>query len=146
MTYTMGSQTQFEVAIPVTGNGLPEMAPLYAVTTIGQNTYEDSCFGGPCTHVIYNMDYADTVTTCISYTLTDATAGTVDTLFCCFNQVWDPVSGFWSNIGMNTAGIEELTTNSTIDNRIFDIYGRELKTAPIGQMYIQNRKKYIVFE
>ena len=32
MTYTIGSQYQLEIAIPVTGNSLPMMAPLYAVT------------------------------------------------------------------------------------------------------------------
>jgi hypothetical protein len=29
------------------------------------------------------------------------------------------------------------------DYRIFDVLGRELIEAPIGEMYIQNRKKYI---
>jgi hypothetical protein len=43
----------------------------------------------------------------------------------------------------NPTGIEELTNNEIIDNKIYDVFGRELLTAPIGQMYIQNRKKYI---
>jgi len=42
-----------------------------------------------------------------------------------------------------TVGIEELTPTMIGDNKIYDVYGRELITAPIGQMYIQNRKKYI---
>ena len=33
-----------------------------------------------------------------------------------------------------------------MDNRMYDLLGRELKEAPIGQMYIQNRKKYIKLE
>jgi hypothetical protein len=53
---------------------------------------EDSCFSGPCTHMVYNYNpngtYYDTLTTCISYTLTD-TVGYVDTLMCCFSQYWD---------------------------------------------------------
>ena len=54
MTYTTGSQYQLEVAIPVTGNSLPTMAPLYAVTYGGQTMLgQDSCFSGPCTHTIY---------------------------------------------------------------------------------------------
>ena len=93
MTYTTGSQYQLEIAIPVTGNSLPTMAPLYAVTYgDGNMLAEDSCFSGPCTHMVYNYNpngtYYDTLTTCISYTLTD-TVGYVDTLMCCFSQYWD---------------------------------------------------------
>ena len=57
MTYTTGSQYQLEVAIPVTGNSLPTMAPLYAVTYGGQTMLgQDSCFSGPCTHLVYNYN------------------------------------------------------------------------------------------
>jgi len=100
MTYTIGSQMQLEVAIPVTGNSLPYMAPLYAVTYGNGNMLaEDSCFSGPCTHMIYNYNpngtYYDTLTTCISYTVTD-TMGYVDTLMCCFDQYWD--GQFWQKL------------------------------------------------
>jgi hypothetical protein len=93
MTYTTGSQYQLEIAIPVTGNSLPTMAPLYAVTYgDGNMLAEDSCFSGPCTHMVYNYNpngtYYDTLTTCITYTLTD-TVGYVDTLMCCFSQYWN---------------------------------------------------------
>lgn len=43
----------------------------------------------------------------------------------------------------NTVSIEELIIERFNDNKIYDVYGRELPTAPIGQIYIQNRKKYI---
>ena len=102
MTYTIGSQYQLEIAIPVTGNSLPTMAPLYAVTYgDGNMLAEDSCFSGPCTHMIYNYNpngtYYDTLTTCISYTVTD-TMGYVDTLMCCFEQYWD--GQFWQKLSM----------------------------------------------
>ena len=102
MTYTTGSQMQLEVAIPVTGNNLPTMVPLYAVTYGNGNMLaEDSCFSGPCTHMIYNYNpngtYYDTLTTCISYTVTD-TMGYVDTLMCCFEQYWD--GQFWQKVLM----------------------------------------------
>ena len=147
MTYTIGSQYQLEIAFPITGNSLPVMAPLYAITYGGQTTLgEDSCFSQPCNHIVYNynpttgMPY-DTITTCLSYTLTD-TLGYVDTLNCCFNQVWDGQA--WMRMSMGgTVGIEELTPTMIGYNKIYDVYGRELLTAPIGQMYIQNRKKYI---
>jgi hypothetical protein len=149
MTYTTGSQYQLEIAIPQTGNSLPTMAPLYAVTYGGQTVLgQDSCFAGPCTHTVFNynpttgMPY-DTITTCISYTLTDS-LGYVDTLNCCFNQVWDGQA--WMRMTMGTVGIEELNPTMIGDNKIYDVYGRELLTAPIGQMYIQNRKVYFIVE
>ena len=102
MTYTTGSQMQLEVVIPVTGNNLPFMAPLYAVTYgDGNMLSEDSCFSGPCTHMIYNYNpngtYYDTLTTCISYTVTD-TMGYIDTLMCCFEQYWN--GQFWQKVLM----------------------------------------------
>ena len=102
MTYTIGSQMQLEVAIPVTGTFGPTMAPLYAVTYGNGNMLaEDSCFNGPCTHMIYNYNpngtYYDTLETCISYTVTD-TMGYVDTLMCCFEQYWD--GQFWQKVLM----------------------------------------------
>ena len=148
MTYTTGSQYQFEIAVPVTGNSLPFMAPIYAVTYGGQTMLgEDSCFSQPCNHIVYNynpttgMPY-DTITTCLSYTLTD-TLGYVDTMTCCFNQAWDGQAWMrMANIGVPTS-ISELEITKLNDNKMYDVFGRELLTAPIGQMYIQNRKKYI---
>ena len=62
----------------------------------------------------------------------------------CDSLVYDGWSTSWMLMNMgNPTGIEELTTNEIIDNKIYDVFGRELLTAPIGQMYIQNRKKYI---
>lgn len=43
----------------------------------------------------------------------------------------------------NPTGLEELMKNEGVNNKMYDVFGRELLTAPIGQMYIQNRKKYI---
>ena len=144
MTYTMGSQYQLEVAIPVTGNSLPTMAPLYAVTYGGQTMLgQDSCFSGPCTHLVYNynpttgMPY-DTITTCISYTLTDS-LGYVDTMNCCFNQVWNGQA--WMLMSNTPVGINEITSK-LINNKMYDLYGREI-FKPKG-IYIQNRKvKYV---
>ena len=83
-TYTIGNQSQFEVVIPTTGNGIINAVPLYALTTVGTNTFEDSCFCGPCTHTINNIILQDTITTCISYI-----ENGVDTFICCFEQYWD---------------------------------------------------------
>ena len=120
------------------------MAPIYAVTYgDGNMLAEDSCFSGPCTHIVLNYNpngtYYDTLMTCISYTVTD-TMGYVDTLMCCFEQYWD--GQVWMLMS-NTVGIEELATQLVNDNKIYDLMGRELKSAPNGVMYIRNRKLVI---
>ena len=141
-TYTTGSQYQLEIAIAQTGNSLPTMAPIYAVTYGNQDMLgEDSCFSGPCNHLVYNYNMStgvpyDTITTCISYTVTDSLG--VDTMSCCFNQVWDGQT--WVLMSMSV-GINEIT-NKLINNKMYDLYGREI-LKPKG-IYIQNRKvKYV---
>ena len=152
MTYTIGSQYQLEIAIPITGNSLPMMAPLYAVTYGGQTMMgEDSCFSNACTHIVYNynpltgMPY-DTITTCISYTLTD-TLGYVDTMSCCFNQVWDGQAWMrMANMGTPTAILEyecQLGCSCCRSNIAYDMLGRELTEIPVGTMYIRNQKLYM---
>ena len=121
MTYTIGSQYQLEIAIPVTGNSLPTMAPLYAVTYGGQTMLgQDSCFSGPCTHLVYNYNpngtYYDTLTTCISYTLTD-TMGYVDTLMCCFEQYWD--GQFWQKVLMQQQNFSCDSISYFVDQGIY---------------------------
>jgi hypothetical protein len=152
MTYTIGSQYQLEIAIPQTGNSLPVMAPLYAVTYGGQTTLgQDSCFSQPCNHTVYNynpttgMPY-DTITTCLSYTLTDS-LGYVDTMSCCFNQVWDGQAWLrMSNMGTPTGlpgfVIEEEGVRWW-NNVMYDMMGREITEAPIGTMYIRGGKLYM---
>jgi hypothetical protein len=44
-----------------------------------------------------------------------------------------------------TAGIEEFKRSIIMDNKIYDMFGRELKEVPIGEIYIRNRKKFIKF-
>jgi len=153
-TYTAGSQYQLEIAFPVTGNSLPFMAPIYAVTYGGQDMLgEDSCFNSlfACNHVVYNYNMStgmpyDTITTCVSYTVTD-TMGYVDTMNCCFNQVWDGQAWMrMSNIGIPTAILEyecQMGCSCCRSNKIYDMLGKELTEIPRGKMYIRNQKLYI---
>jgi hypothetical protein len=41
------------------------------------------------------------------------------------------------------AGITELSSKESDDDRIFDLMGRELVEVPLGAMYIKNRKLYV---
>ena len=56
--------------------------------------------------------------------------------------LWGSWTFVYNNTGV-TLGIDELEINQLYDNKIYDMLGRELKEAPIGQPYIQNRKKRV---
>ena len=58
------------------------------------------------------------------------------------NTPWGSWTFVHNNPGL-TLGIDELGINPVYDNKIYDMLGRELKVAPIGQSYIQNGKKRI---
>jgi len=63
-----------------------------------------------------------------------------------FTGRWEFVNG---NVGVDqnsTLDIEELLPTIIADKRIYDVLGRVLKEAPIGQIYIQNKKKYLKFK
>jgi len=63
----------------------------------------------------------------------------------CDSLVYDFNLFTWVVMLRNTpTSISELS-NKIADNKMYDLFGRELLEAPIGKMYIQNRKKYINF-
>ena len=63
----------------------------------------------------------------------------------CDSLVYDGNSYSWVLLNMgNPTGLTELKANNIIDGRIYDLLGRELAEAPVGQMYIRNRKIYII--
>ena len=63
----------------------------------------------------------------------------------CDSVIYDFNLFEWVVLLRNTpTSINELS-NKIADNKMYDLFGRELLEAPIGKMYIQNRKKYINF-
>ncbi|MBO73905.1 MAG: hypothetical protein CMD33_01380 [Flavobacteriales bacterium] len=144
--YTVGTQYEIEVAAPTTGNGLPLMAPVFISTFAGDVILaEDSCFAGPCTHLVSNAMGADTIITCIDYLVYGATMCVMDTPTCCVTQAWDEESQSWQ-IAETASGIAVEPAHDVVlypvptsgqlnirgqfdDLRIFDVFGRLVLTA-----------------
>jgi hypothetical protein len=64
------------------------------------------------------------------------------------NFVESQSSNRWIRLNTNlddciSAGITELSSKESNDDRIFDLMGRELVDVPLGTMYIKNRKLYV---
>ena len=144
--YTVGTQFEIEVAAPTTGNGLAPMAPIFISTSAGDLVLaEDSCFTGPCTHLVSNAMGADTITTCIDYVVYGAEMCIMDTPTCCVTQAWDEESQSWQ-IAETASSIEVETARDVVlypvptrgqlnikgeveAVRIFDVFGRLVLTA-----------------
>ena len=60
----------------------------------------------------------------------------------CDSLIYGPSGWMMMNMG-NPLAITELETNSILDNKMYDMLGRELFYIPTGTMYIQNRKLHI---
>ena len=129
--YTIGTQSEPNVVFGVTGNTLPNMAPEYVYTPIGQNTSSDSCFGQPCTHIVSNTSNEDTITTYLTYTLTDS-VGTVKDLTCSLTQYWNGTNWLW--VSESSLDIEdiELATASLYPNPSNGLFTIKVDQEHIG--------------
>ena len=132
--YTIGTQSEPNVVFGVTGNTLPNMAPEYVYTPIGQNTSSDSCFGQPCTHIVSNTSNEDTITTYLTYTLTDS-VGTVKDLTCSLTQYWNGTNWLW--VSESSLDIEdiELATASLYPNPSNGLFTIQADQEHIGSSY-----------
>tara|TARA_B100000780_G_scaffold261915_1_gene214674 strand:+ start:513 stop:1148 length:636 start_codon:yes stop_codon:yes gene_type:complete len=132
--YTIGTQSEPEVVFGVTGNGLPNMAPQYVFTTLGQTTFTDSCFGQPCSHKISNTLNEDTITTYLTYTLTDS-VGAVSDLTCSLTQYWNGANWQWAS--ESSLGIEDIqpATASVYPNPSNGLFTIQVGQEDIGSFY-----------
>ena len=62
----------------------------------------------------------------------------------CDSMVYDGFSYSWVLMNMgNPTAIKEIILEINNDGKMYDLLGREVTEAQIGQMYIRNNKKYI---
>ena len=84
----------------------------------------------------------DTIKVCYDVFLYESNL--VETCSICDSLVFDQNTYSWVLFSMgNPVGIEELMKNEGINNKIYDMLGRELTEIPLGEMYIRNRKLII---
>ena len=61
----------------------------------------------------------------------------------CDDLVYNPNTYQWEKITAQPLTVMELQSDVINDNKVYDLLGREIFEAPIGTVYIKNRKKYI---
>ena len=117
-----GTQSQFTIEI----NGVNTFVDYWVTTSSDSVVFQEDSMS--MYQMIYNSQY-DTLTTCITHS-----ANT-----CCVTWVWNGTS--WARM-MSTTSIEEVNTTKLINNKMYDLHGREI-LKPKG-LYIQkNQIKYV---
>ena len=99
------------------------------------------CFADTNQSATFNQfTITDTLKVCLTYMLEMNNAWY--TCMQCDSLIYGPSGWMMMNMG-NPLTIEELVIEKINDNRMYDLFGRELFTIPTGVMYIRNQKKYI---
>ena len=84
---------------------------------------------------------SDTLKVCL-VTVIDYMGMTYSCMSQCDSLVFGPNGWMLMHMG-NPLAINELQLNTINNSKMYDILGRELNEAPVGTMYIRNRKLYI---
>jgi|TARA_R100000081_G_C4681293_1_gene97629 hypothetical protein len=116
-----GAQTQFQIEV----NGLNTFIVYWVTTSSDSVVFQEDSMS--IYQTVYNQLY-DTLTTCITY-------GISTTNTCCVTWIWDGTS--WAKMMLIT-NIEEVNTTKLINNKMYDLYGREI-LKPKG-LYIKNNQ------
>ena len=90
-----------------------------------------------------NVLTTDTLKVC--YDIMIYEAGIMEVCTRCDSLVFDQNTYTWLlyNSQGNSTSIAEIVNNALMDNKIYDLMGKELMTAPKGVMYIRNRRLVI---
>ena len=102
---------------------------------------DTSCFADTNQIATFNQfTTTDTLKVCLATIL--MTNNIIYTCTQCDSLIYGPAGWMMMNMG-NPSSITELENNPILDNKMYDMLGRELFYIPTGTMYIQNRKLYI---
>ena len=104
-----GAQTQFQVEI----NGVNTFIDYWVTTSSDSVIFQEDSMS--MYHTVYNQLY-DTLTTCITYGM-----GATNT--CCVTWIWNGTS--WAKMMLATS-VENINTIKLINNKIYDLFGREI--------------------
>ena len=121
------------------------MSPVDSVAVIWSVCDDQICYSGTCmTGYFPYVNMSDTVKVCISteFYYVPAFNQIIEYCYTC-DSIFHNGNDLVSIYDSNTVGIEELILDQLNDNKKYDMMGRELLEPVSGQMYIQNRKKYI---
>ena len=119
----------------------------------GNVIFQETTIDNAFCNFSHNFPISDTMNVMVYLTNDNAILPDGNSIHCMFEDqiYWETGAntpwGSWTFVNNNTGttvGIDELEINPEFDYKIYDMLGRELKEAPIGQPYIQNGKKRVI--
>ena len=140
--WTQYPVTGLSITLDTTG---ATMSPVDSIAVSWSVCDNQTCYPGTgMTDYFPSVNMQDTLSVCISteFYYVPGFNQIIEYCYTC-DSIFHNGNDWVSINNSNTVGIEELILDQLNDNKIYDLLGRELLEAPIGKMYIQNRKKYI---
>ena len=146
LSWTQYPVMGLSITLDTTGAGTSSYG-VDSVEVIWTACNSTQCYSAPIGMTGYfpQVSLSDTLKVCFDVWFYSTTfQGTVFYEFCsqCDSIIHDGTSWVLFSVS-NTVGIEELMKNEGVNNKIYDILGRELLGIPKGSMYIRNNKLYI---
>ena len=124
----------------VQGDSINQIPGTVSWTWLVCNT--NLCFSDTGITAIFNqVTTSDTLKVC--YDLFISINGWMYTCTSCDSLVYDPNQYNWVPMMANPLAIKEIKNNYILDNKMYDLFGREIFEVPFGKMYIRNNKKCI---
>ena len=137
ISYTTASTINFPLIVSGSIHNIPG-----TVTWNWQVCNSNMCYSGSGINAGFGqVSLTDTLKVC--YDVTIDISGFTYTCTGCDSLVYNPNSYQWEPMAPQPLGVMELESNTTDDNRMYDLLGREIFEVPIGTVYIKNRKKHI---
>ena len=140
--WTQYPVTGLSITLDTTG---ATMSPIDSIAVIWSVCDNQICYPGTgMTDYFPSVNMQDTLSVCISteFYYVPQFNQIIEYCYTC-DSIFHNGNDWVSINDSNVVGIEELILNQLNDNKMYDLLGRELLEVPNGQLYIQNRKKYI---
>ena len=140
ITYNIDPSQGFNISLDTTGiiHNPDSIEVWWAVCTNGM------CYSGDGMYDYFpQVMTTDTVHVCYDAYLYES--NTVEVCTRCDYLIFDGSNWILFNMG-NPTSIQEVIVEMFNDGKMYDLMGRELVKANIGQIYIKNNKKYIRYE
>lgn len=143
--WTQYPVTGLSITLDTTG---ATMSPVDSVAVIWSVCDNQICYPGTgMTDYFPSVNMQDTLSVCISteFYYVPQFNQIIEYCYTC-DSIFHNGNDWVSINDSNTVGttlIEELTIDKLNDNKKYNVMGQEIYLERVGQMYIQNRKKYI---
>ena len=137
ISYTASTTINYPITLSGTASGIPG-----TVTWSWQVCNANLCYTGSGPIANFNqVSLTDTLKVC--YLVTIDVNGIVYTCNHCDTLIYNPNTYQWEVSQANPVSIKEIKYVNDIDNKIYDLFGRELNAIPSRKMYIKNKRLYI---